>query len=239
MRIALVIALAMPSMDDIIRVFAIVGGAAVGAFVTGFLTQTIIKSYTGQKVPLFVVNILRLLGGVALGWLVYLIVFGHGGSLFGGFGGGGTGKDTGSGGPRETSPAVTVPRDKSSSKDSATTEVDKSGLLRIQVLGDAPLHQMADAKLIPSFDPERSYRLDEDDPANLKTLKQVEDIVRQRLQQQTPPLQRIELVLFKDSPQKQVARVSELKKWIDEHLPENGTKVVVDFKEPGENAPVR
>src|SRR5436305_7925867 len=85
--------------EDLIRVLAIIGGAAIGAFVTGFLTQAIVRGYTGQKVPRWVVWTLRVLGGFAMGWLVYLIVYGHGGSLFGGFGGGGgPGKDGGGSG---------------------------------------------------------------------------------------------------------------------------------------------
>src|SRR5258708_13951000 len=89
MTFALGLPQGVPTMDDLVRILAIVGGAAVGGFVTGFLTQAIVRGYTGQKVPRWVVWTLRILGGVAMGWLVYLIVYGHGGSLFGGFGGGG------------------------------------------------------------------------------------------------------------------------------------------------------
>ena len=47
----------------------------------------------------------------------------------------------------------------------------------------------------------------------------------------------MKLILYKDSPQKQVPRVAELKKWADSRSDED--KLRVDFKEPGEVAPVR
>ncbi len=235
--------IAMLSMDDIVRYLAIVGGGAVGAFVTGFLTQTIVRGYTGQTVPQWVVWTLRILGGVAFGWLVYLLVFGQGGSLFGGLGGGGNGKDGGGkDSPRDTTPAVTTPKDGKAddkSKDGSPVPVDKSSVVRVQVLGDDPLQEMVKAGRVKSFDSDRCYRVDDDGPADLKTLKEVEQYLLQRVRRE-PPLKRIELVLYKDSPQKKVPRVSELKKWADDlTLPGKDEKVIVDYKELGEAAPVR
>ncbi len=229
----------MPDGDDVIRLLAIIGGAAVGAFLTGFITQAIVRGYTGQKVPTWVVWTLRILGGVTLGWLVYLLVYGHGGGLFGGLGGG-NGKDGGTGGPHETSPAVTAPKDvRPNEKDGSVGSPDKGNVLRIEVLGDEPLKKMAEAGKIKSADPERCYRVADDDPANLRTLKEVEKLIRERLDKE-PPLKRIELILYKDSPQKKVARVADLKHWADERTPAaSQEKLIVDYKEPGEDAPVR
>jgi hypothetical protein len=245
MTFALGLLAGAPTMEDLIRVLAIIGGGALGAFVTGFLTQAIVRGYTGQKVPRWVVWTLRVLGGVAMGWLVYLLVFSQGNSLFGGFGGGGTGKDGGGkDGPRATNPAVTAPKDaqptdKDRDKDGSTATVDKGTVLRIEVLGDAPLQKLVDAGRIKSLEPERSYRLADDDPTKLLTLQDVEHLIKERLKRD-PPLRRLELVLYKDSPQKQVPRVAELKKWADLLTgPGPDDKVIVDFKEPGEVAPVR
>jgi hypothetical protein len=219
-------------MEDVIRVLAIIGGGAVGAFATGLLTQVIVRGYTGKQVPRWVVWTLRILGGLALGWLVCLLVYSQGNSLFGGFGGGGSGKDRG----QETAPAVTVPKDslpadKDQPKDTAAAS-DKSTVLAVEVLGDPTLQQLVNSGRQPSLDAQRCYRLAGDEPAKLLTLDEVKDLIKKRLKQE-PPLRRLELVLYKDSPQKQVPRVADLKKWADSE------KLLVDFKEPGEVAPVR
>jgi hypothetical protein len=223
------------TLEDLIRILAIIGGGAIGGFVTGFLTQAIVRGYTGQKVPRWVVWTLRLLGGVAMGWLVYLIVYGHGGSLFGGFGGG-SGLDKDGGGPgglRETTPAVTVP------KVVSPGTVEQGGVLRVAVLGDDPLKKMFEAGRLKSFDPERCYLVADEEPATLRTLREIEKYILERVRDNSPP-KRIEVILYKDSPQKMVPRVSELKKWADDlTLPGTNEKVIVDFKEPGEVAPVR
>jgi hypothetical protein len=226
-------------MEDVIRVLAIIGGAAVGAFVTGFLTQAIVRGYTGKQVPRWVLWTLRIVGGLALGWLVYLLVYSQGNSLFGGFGGG-PGKDGGKDRGRETTPAVTAPKDappadNDRSRDTATAP-DNATVLAIEVLGDAPLQHMVNAGRLLSLDPQRCYRVAGDNPANLLTLDDVKDLIKKRLAQ-NPPLKRLELILYKDSPQKQVPRVAELKKWADSRSDED--KLRVDFKEPGEVAPVR
>jgi hypothetical protein len=180
------------------------------------------------------------LGGISLGWLVYLLVYSQGQGLFGGFGGGGVGKDgTGNGDQHATIPATSpkdaTPPEKDTNKDGLTS-AEKGNLLRIEVIGDEPLQAIAKRDNKP-FDAERCYRIDAADAAALRTLKEVRDYIRQRLERD-PPLRRIELVLYKDSPQKKVGRVSELKKWADD-LTSKGEKVLVDFKEPGEDAPIR
>ena len=39
---------AAPTMEDVIRVLAIIGGGAVGAFATGLLTQVIVRGYQAK-----------------------------------------------------------------------------------------------------------------------------------------------------------------------------------------------
>jgi hypothetical protein len=232
---------ALMTMDDLIRILAIVGGAAVGGFVTGFLTQAIVRGYTGQQVPPWVVWTLRVLGAAALGYLVYLVVYSQGNGLFGGFGGGGEGKDGGGkGGPRETTPVVTAPKDgKPGDKDSSISAVSKKETLHIQVLGDEPLQKLVKANRIKSADPERCFRVEEDDTETMRTLDEVKKYIRQRLAEE-PPLKRIELVLYKDSPQENAGPVSALKKYADDlTLPGRNDKVIVDFRRVGEAAPVR
>jgi hypothetical protein len=241
MTFAVNLSFALMSMDDLIRILAIVGGAAVGGLLTGFLTQAIVRGYTGQKVPQWVVWTLRVLGAVALGYVVYLVVYNPGNGLFGGFGGNAEGKDGGGkDGPRETRPAVTTPKDdKSTDKDKSTSAVAKTEILHIQVLGDDPLQKLVEARRIKSADPERCYRIEEDDAEALRTLKEVKDYILQRVKVK-PPLKRIEVVLYKDSPQENAGPVSALKKYADDlTLPDTNEKVIVDYKRVGEAAPVR
>jgi hypothetical protein len=220
-----------PTIEDLIRVLAIIGGGAVGAFVTGFLTQAIVRGYTGQTVPRWVVWTVRIIGGIAMGWLVYLLVFSQGNSLFGGFGRGGGNDGSGGTSPAVTAPKDSEPADKDRPKDGSATPVDKADVLRVEVLGDGALQKMVNAHRLTSLDPQSCYRLADDDPTKLMTLDEVQDLIKKR-PKQSQPLQRLELILYKDSPQKQVPRVADLKKWAENR------NVKVDFKEPDEVAPV-
>lgn len=79
----------VPDLGQIvIRWLAVFGGAALGALLTGLIVKVLARFVTLRKVPQTPLTILRLLGGVALGWIVYLLVFGPGGPGFG-FGGSG------------------------------------------------------------------------------------------------------------------------------------------------------
>jgi len=102
-------ALDLPAGDTIgqfvLRVLAVVGGAAVGGFAMGLITQGLSRLVTTRPVPRVPLLIVRVLGAIACGWVVFLLVFGgglgglgggSGWSLFGGAGGpgGGTGKES-------------------------------------------------------------------------------------------------------------------------------------------------
>jgi hypothetical protein len=229
----------MPTIDDVIRVLAIVGGFALGGFGTGFLTQMVVKGYTGQQVPRWVLMVLRLLGGTALACLVYSLVYSQAGNDVLGhlFGGAGNNNKPGNSAPQATTPGTT-PTDKTPpEKDkSSSAPVDKGSVLRIEVLGNEPLQEIA-KRNGQTFDPDHCYRIEEAEPMMLLTLKEARDYIRQRSDRE-PPLRRIELVLYRDSPQKKVARVSDLKQWADD-LTSKGEKVLVDYKEAGEDAPIR
>jgi hypothetical protein len=93
----------------VLRVLAVVGGAAVGGFGAGLITQGLSRLLTTRPVPRVPLLIIRLLGAVVCGWLVFLLVFGGG---LGGLGGGGGWSLFGGGGPgggsgKESPPAAT------------------------------------------------------------------------------------------------------------------------------------
>jgi hypothetical protein len=93
-------ALEAPTTDVIgqwvLRILAVAGGAAVGGFAVGLITQGLSRLLTTRPVPRVPLLIVRLLGAVVCGWIVFKLVFGSG--LFGLGGGGGLWPFGGSGG---------------------------------------------------------------------------------------------------------------------------------------------
>jgi hypothetical protein len=105
----------------VLKILGIVGGAAVGALLVGFIMQLAARGMRARPLPRPVLNTLRVLGAVAAGLAVWLWVFGppgpggFGGSggwwpfgqkgQSGGAGSGGTGRSTGDETPRTTPPA--------------------------------------------------------------------------------------------------------------------------------------
>jgi len=69
----------------VVRILAIAGGGAIGGLLVGWLTQVICRLLTTKAVPRGPLNIVRLLGAIAAGWLVALLMV----PGLGGLGGGG------------------------------------------------------------------------------------------------------------------------------------------------------
>jgi hypothetical protein len=206
------------------KVLAVVGGAVVGGLFVGLLAQLVIRATTTQKLPPRPLLVVRLLGAVIGGWLVALWVFGGGGAGLGGAGGWGLGSGPGQGnGTKTTQPAQ---KDQHGKKSDAATHTPSDETLRIEVLGKASLS--------PSDrDASRCYRIGTGDGAKLLTFAEVKELVKER-QKGQPPLRRIEIVLYKDSPDERVPLVSQLKTWAAE---QDGGKMKVDVSQPDANAP--
>jgi hypothetical protein len=216
------------SVDVLVRCLAVAGAAALGGVLLGLLTQLIVKATTTRKLPPWPLNTVRVLGAVASGWLVALWLFGGGGPGIGGSGGFGLGSGTGRGEGDKT-PAE---KDKGG-KGTGAGEVSADESLRIEVLGNDDLRRIAGA----GFDERRYYRIE--GTGTLLTLEEVKKAVKDR-QQRSPPLRRLVLVLYLDSPTEQGGRVADLKAWAD-GLVVQGTKdkLRVDVSKLGEAAPTR
>jgi hypothetical protein len=201
------------AMSYVIKWLAIIGGGVVGGLLVGWLVRMLVLMFTTRQLPKALHWIFRLLGAILVGWLTWLYVFGGGGTGLGGPGGSGTGTDS--------SRPVDDIKDKkpTDSKDSVPGVTEKGEQLTIEVLGNPDL-----ARLKPSatVDPDHCYRFAEGD-GKLLTLDEVKRIILDR-QPKTPPLRRIILTLYRDTPAPQQKRVSALKDWT-EQLP-----VVVDGK---------
>ena len=128
----------MPNVSDLglplLKVLAVIGGLAAGAFGTGWIVRLICKLTVRRKPPPSVLRVLRGLGGLTLGVAVWLWVFGPGGGGFGGSGfglfGGGSGKGNGSETEGDGSSEKKGPQP-------ATERAENHAVLRIVMLGGA------------------------------------------------------------------------------------------------------
>ena len=80
-----------------IKVLAVIGVFAVGGFLGGMGVSVAAKIAFNQKLPNWLAWTMRLLIGLVVGWVAWLVLFGTGGGGLGGsgwgFGGGSNGKD--------------------------------------------------------------------------------------------------------------------------------------------------
>ncbi|HTU91518.1 MAG TPA: hypothetical protein VMF69_15655 [Gemmataceae bacterium] len=204
--------------DVVVKILAVVGSGAVGGMGLGLLARLSIRAVTIRKLPRWSVLTVRLLGGVICGWLVALWLFGGGGSGIGGTGGTGFGSGAGQGEGKKI-----VESDK---KNGGTIGVSAEESLRIEVLGRVNLTE-SDIRA------ERWYRIETAEGSRLLSFDEVKRAIRQR-QQEQPTLRRIEIVLYKDSPDERVPIVSQLRTWAGD---QNGGKMKVDLLRSGNDAP--
>lgn len=206
------------------KILAVAGGAVMGGLVVGLLAQLLVRACTRQKLPRWPLLTVRLLGAVIGGWLVALWVLGGGGAGLGGAGGWGLGSGPGQGEGQKR--AEVGKQDGESKKNTGTKATHAAETMRIEVLGRATLSES-------DLEAERWYRLDTDEGSRLLTFAEVKAAVKNR-QQEQPPLRRIEMVLYKDSPDERVPLVSQLRAWASDL---NGGKMKVDISQPDADAP--
>jgi hypothetical protein len=181
----------------LVKVLAAVGGAALGALLIGWLVQLIAKLAFAQKVRGWPLAIVRTVGGVACGLLVWSLL---GPSLGPGKGPGqGAGKGPGEGN-RTEQPSDNGTSRGSDTNTSANTQT-KGQTLVVEVLGDDPLREIARKQGVV-FDSlrERRYRIVEGGKKVLKTRQEVEKIIKERRQSESDPLVALTIKVYKDSP---------------------------------------
>jgi hypothetical protein len=196
------------------KILAILGGAAVGAFLSGLLAQMLSRWMTTKKLPPFPTQVIRFVGGVALGILTAMWIWQGGGWGPGGLGGPGTTDGTGG----ET---------KSDAKNGATKEPEKSkeagqspdkgqpappeAVFRMEALPDSALTDYDKGEM-------RFYKVEGEEAPHPHTLVEMRDLLRKRLDAQ-PPLRRLDIVTRPDSPDKTSARVLRLRDVISSLAP--------------------
>jgi hypothetical protein len=82
-------------------------------------------------------------------------------------------------------------------------------------------------------DATRCYRIETASAPRLLTFEEVKEEIKKR-QRKQPPLRRIEIVLYKDSPDERVPLVGQLKAWAREL---DDGKMKVDISQPDADAP--
>jgi hypothetical protein len=102
--------------------------------------------------------------------------------------------------------------------------------LRVEVLGPDALKKLSEK---PDF--ERCYRVEGE--SGLLTRPEAKEFILRR-QKKEPPLRRVVIVVYKDSPARDKELVTELEAWARD-LPAEGGKMKVDIDLPGEDAPIR
>jgi len=193
----------------VIKGLAVAGGALVGYLGGGWSIKLLCRLLFHTKVPPKVVTMIRLLGMAAAGMLVYLWVFGA--STAGGLGGGGGwwpfGGKAGQGdkqaessssvngaSPSATEPPSTAPRNK--------LPTQEQRLMQVRLLGGVRVIE------------QRFYQVEGDKQP--LTWIELRRILEERCHEE-PPLKVIEVVLFKDSVDRDNPAVTQLESWAKEN----------------------
>jgi hypothetical protein len=194
---------------QILKGLAVVGGAAVGGLGSGLLLRLLVRLVVHRPVPRKALLLVRLLGGLALGWAVWIWVSSTGG-LGPGWGGwlgtgGGGGQapvaKTEPGPVAEPIPAPNAVTPKPAPPDSPMNLVAPNAL-RIEILGGARVQQ------------ERFYLLEgEKEP---RTLDEVRKAIQTRQQEPgKPPLKGIVILVYGSSVARDHPAVKNLAKWAE------------------------
>jgi hypothetical protein len=188
------------------NMLAILGGAVLGFFLTGFITQAAVRATGGKVIPNVVLWVVRMLGALVAAWLVALFLLGPGGMGWSG------GEGTGSGDMKDNQPST---RDaKPPEKDAQPPEKDRTSPTRghtlfVEVLTNDEIRQAVGEDAVA----EKRYYRDRNSgrPEALLTLRQV----REKLENDKPPYDKLLIVLGKDRSDKEVPRVADLKAMAD------------------------
>jgi hypothetical protein len=204
--------------EFVVKVLAVAGGALIGGLGSGLVLQLLVRMTTTMKVPKSILQVVRVLGAIALAGAVALFLFGKGGGTGGGLGwfAGGAGNGTGTG--REGTPPEATGRETPAPRDTGrdhTNGAESARTLRVEVLVDRRNNATA-------------FRAE--GKQELLGLPELEKYVRGR-REQAPALQRLALVIYLNSPDRDSGPVKELLAWARRE----GLEMSIDT--PATNAP--
>jgi hypothetical protein len=212
-----------------LKILALIGAAALGGMLLGWIAALITRTYFAQSIPPRMAWFIRTLGAATCGLIAWWILFHGGGSGIGGPGGwwpGGSGEGTKDASPKDDS-KKDEKKDKEKEKEKAKSgkdDKDRSKVpagesLSVEVLGDRTLSEAKGKE----FDPDKRYRVQ--GTKELLTLKEVRQMIVKRRGAE-PPLRLLEIVLDDDSPARNRPQVADLEQWAKE-LPEGKQRLRV------------
>lgn len=182
----------------LVKLLAVVGGIAVGAIGLPWFFKLVVRVMTGQKLPPRVMKTFRVLGGLAIGLLIWTWVFSSGEGGLGGSGGGWWPFGQGGGKGTATQKAVEAP---ATPKKEPVAPTPTAESVPIHLLGGSRVHE------------QRFYVLDHDPPRNLAELTKA----LEERKQSRPALDRLDILIYKDSVDHSNPAVTELIRWAQEH----------------------
>jgi hypothetical protein len=210
---------------------AILGGAAIGAFASGFFARMLCRAMTKRQLPAIPTTILRIVGGLLVGFLTALWVW-HG---FG-FGPGGNGPGNSNGnGNGDNKQEANKPPEPTRDKDKPPAPpapppappappappIAPTSVLRLEALTNDDLRKLPGGD--QAIKEKREYKvIGEDDPKDLRTLDQMLDFIQKRLDDKPPlpPLLRVDIETPSGvSPDATAGRVTQLTNGISERFP--------------------
>ncbi len=185
----------------VVKVLAVVGGVAVGALGCGWFAKLIVRVVTHQKLPPRMVTGFRILGGLAMGLLIWTWVFSAGG--VGGMGGSGSGwwpfgQAGGKGVALEKQ--VVAPPPPPPQAQAEPPQPEKTDILAVRMLGGARVKE------------QRFYVLEDEGPRDFADLQKA---IEERKQKQ-PTLGRLDILIYSDSVDRDNPAVTELARWARE-----------------------
>jgi len=188
-------------MGIVLKVLAVIGGAVLGGLLIGALGNLLVRAMTTRKMPVWGTRTVRLVGAVATGWLVALLVFGGGGSGIGGSGGGLFG------GKRDDDTKKEEKKD-SGKKDGEKEVPVEPKVVRVEVLGEKTLKLLKQS----TQGAYRGFRIEDDKEKRLFDIDGLQKELRAR-KEKVPGL-KVTLVFYKDSPDKDLNEVPQLETWL-------------------------
>jgi hypothetical protein len=217
-------------VNTVVKVLAVLGGAFICGALVRFFTGALVRMLTTRPMPMWARRVVGVTGAVAGGWLIAILMsWGGSGSGWWPFGGEPGSPNTSQGPPGSGKGPGSTP---------ATTPVPpptqpSARPLRIEILGDKALAKIPGA----SADPDRCYRIDGPE-GKLLTLAEVQELIRQQIEQQ-PPLRRITLVRYKDTPADARPWVKDLADWARDKQVTRDEKLQVDWEKVDGYAPMK
>ena len=186
--------------NPVLKFLAVAGGALVGGLLSGFVGRAATRMLTTRPMPLWSVRTLRVAGGVVSGWLVYLYLASGGGTGVGGPGGNKPGA-----GNKEKAVATKPPEKERTKKEDKRPVAGEP--VRVEILGEKALKALKQPTR-----PYRGYRFQGDEEKKLYDLDGLKAVLRER--RQKDPSLRVVLVIYKDSPDRELPVVAELAEWL-------------------------